>query len=101
METSTLLQICQVAGLLVVAVVFVVMIKSDVKVLKVQMDSMTENLKILNNSFSKLSDVLSATAVQAQRISRVEEDIRELRHGRGFVQAIQGEWNAKGQADLR
>lgn len=101
LDAQTTFQLLQCLAIIVLAVLFVVMIKADVKVLKVQMEGITDNLKILNNSFSKLSDVLSATAVQAQRISRVEEDIRELRHGRGFVQAIQGEWNVKGQTDLR
>ena len=82
----------------VIGTVFVVMIKSDVKVLKVQMNGLSDNLKILNNSFDKLSEVLSRSAVQEQRIGRIEEDMRELRHGKGFVMAeINGEYSREGK----
>lgn len=33
----------------------------------------------------KLGDVLTSIAVQGTRLDRVEGDIRELRHGRGYV----------------
>jgi hypothetical protein len=97
MELNSLFQLGQLAGMVVLATLFVVMIKADVKVLKVQMNGITDNLKILNNSFTKLSDVISQTAVQDNRISRLEEDIREMRHGRGFVQDVGGEYSARGK----
>lgn len=37
----------------------------------------------------KLGDVLTSIAVQGERINRIEDDIREIKHGRGFIQAIQ------------
>ena len=109
MDMSTLFQLGQIGGMLVLATLFIVMIKADVKVLKAQMDGLgkvikvqtdgiAENLKILNNSFSQLSEVLSRSAVQDSRLTRVEEDIRELRHGRGFVQReIDGEYTTRGK----
>ena len=42
----------------------------------------------LKKETKKLGDVLTAIAVQGTRIGRVEEDIRELKHGRGFVQVM-------------
>lgn len=99
MDTTTFFQLAEVGGMLVLATLFVVMIKSDVKVLKVQLDGITDNLRVLNSSFARLSDVLSATAVQDSKISRLEEDIRELRHGRGFVRedSVSGEYNRVGK----
>ncbi len=80
-----MLQIAQIVGYLAAGIVFVIMIKSDVRVLKVQMDGMNENLKILNNSFDKLGSILTEVAVQDTRISRIEDDVKELKHGKGFV----------------
>ncbi len=85
MEFSTILQIAQIVGYLAAGIVFIIMIKSDVRVLKVQMDGMNENLKILNNSFDKLGSILTEVAVQDTRISRIEDDVKELKHGKGFV----------------
>ena len=98
MEIASIFQIGQIVGMIILAALFVIMIKADVRVLRVQMDGISENLKILNNSFSKLSDVLTEAAVQNQRISRAEDDIRELRHGRGFVQeSVDGEYARGGK----
>jgi hypothetical protein len=98
MEINTLFQLGQLAGMIVLATLFIVMIKADVRVLKVQMDGIAENLKILNGSFSKLSDVLSQSAVADNRITRCEDDIREMRHGRGFVQGdVNGEYTMRGK----
>ena len=98
MELNSLFQLGQLVAMFVLATIFVVMIKADVKILKVQMDGIADNLKILNSAFTKLSDVLSQTAVQDNRISRVEEDVRELRRGRGFIQEeVVGEYTSRGK----
>lgn len=36
----------------------------------------------------QLGAVLTKLAVQSERLGRVESDIRELRHGRGFIRSI-------------
>jgi DNA polymerase II small subunit/DNA polymerase delta subunit B len=98
MELNSVFQIGQIIGMIVLATIFVVMIKSDVKVLKVQMGAISDNLKILNDSFSKLSDILSRSAVQDTRIARLEEDVREMRRGRGFIQQeVEGEYTTRGK----
>lgn len=60
-------------------------VKGDVGILKSDVRGIKDALGILNTSFEKLSDILSKVAVQDQRINRIEEDIRELRHGEGLV----------------
>lgn len=89
-----LIQIGQIIGPAIVATVFILMIKSDVKILGVRMDGIIQNLKVLNNSFDKLGDILTKVAVQDQRIAGIEEDLRELKHGRGFVD-VSGEYTSK------
>lgn len=91
-----LIQVSQIVGPAVVATVFIIMIKSDVKILGVRMDGIIQNLKVINNSFDKLSDVLTKVAVQDNRINGIEEDIRELKHGKGFI-GIDGEYTRKGK----
>jgi hypothetical protein len=75
----------QVAAYLIIAVIFVSAIRSDVKILRVQMEAIKDNLKILNDSMTKVGDCLTTIAVQNNRLSNLEEDIRELKHGKGFI----------------
>ncbi len=50
-------------------------------ILRIQSSEITE-LKI---ETKKLGDVLTQIAVQATRIERMEDDMRELRHGKGYT----------------
>lgn len=58
-------------------------IKSNVGLLKTEVGEMQVEIK-------KISDVLINQADQNRRIIHLEEDVRELRHGRGFVQGERG-----------
>lgn len=92
------LQVFQVIGPIVIAAGFIIMIKSDVRILGVRLDSMNDNLKILNNSFEKLGNILTQVAVQDTRINAMNEDIRELKHGRGFITSdLAGEYVGRGK----
>jgi hypothetical protein len=51
--------------------------------LKTEVGSMQTEIK-------KISEVLINQADQNRRIIHLEEDLRELRHGRGFVQGERG-----------
>lgn len=47
----------------------------------------------LKTDVRALNKVVVELAVTDRRLTSVEEDIRELRHGRGFIRgAIDGEW---------
>ena len=50
--------------------------------------SQSAEISELKTETKKLGDVLTAIAVQDARIGRMEEDIREIKHGRGFIQPI-------------
>lgn len=41
----------------------------------------------------KVSDVLIRMAVADTRLTGLEQDIREMKHGKGFVQDINGEYS--------
>jgi hypothetical protein len=58
-------------------------IKSNVGMLKTEVGSMQTEIK-------KISEVLINQADQNRRIIHLEEDLRELRHGHGFVQGERG-----------
>lgn len=75
----------QVVAYLIIAVIFVAAIRSDVKILRIQMDAIKENLKLLNDSMTKVGDCLRMIAVQDTRLTHIEDDIRDMKHGRGFV----------------
>ena len=47
----------------------------------------------LKADIKALNAVVVRMAVADQRISAIESDIRELRHGRGFIRSgVEGEW---------
>lgn len=57
------------------------------------LESQSEEITSLKLETRKIGDVLTAIAVQGTRIQRVEDDLRELKHGRGFVRnKIEGEY---------
>lgn len=96
MAMELALQIAQLVGPMVIALGFIFMIKSDVRILGVRLDSMNANLTVLNNSFDKLGSILTKVAVQDQRLMGLEEDIRELKHGKGFI-SVDGEYRNAGK----
>ena len=65
-------------------------VKSDVRVVKHDLHSLNDKVALMATAWSKLGDILTQVAVQDTRINRVEEDVRELRHGEGMVIPRQG-----------
>jgi len=53
--------------------------------MKARVDMMSVELSSLKSEIAKLSDILIKLAVQDQRILNVESDIKDLRHGVGFI----------------
>lgn len=53
--------------------------------MKTRVDFLSLELTALKSEISKLSDILTKLAVQDQRILNVETDVKDLRHGHGFV----------------
>lgn len=102
MEMTYLLQIGQVVGYAIIATVFVMVIRGRVDNVETKMEvklaAFEVQMMALHTSNLRLGDVLTQIAVQRSEITGVQESIRELRHGRGFVrEGINGEYDNKGK----
>lgn len=53
--------------------------------MKSRIDLMSIELVALKAAISKLSDILTKLAVQDQRLLNIESDIKDMRHGIGFI----------------
>lgn len=52
------------------------------------LDNQVMELKELKIDIEKVATVLATVAVQNSRLNRLEEDLRELRHGKGWVNPL-------------
>lgn len=62
-----------------------------------KMDMMSLRIKNLETTSTNTGTILQTVAVQSQRLTALEQDLRELRHGEGFVRgklnrSIDGEY---------
>lgn len=96
MELGAILQITQIVAYIIVGLVFVIMIKADIKIVKHDLNVMKVRQDSFSESVKQLTLILTSVAVQDNRINAVEEDIRELRHGKGFVN-VDGEYLGRGK----
>ena len=85
LETSTTLQIIQIAAYLLGVAFFVIMLRADIRILRHDMATLQVRQDALNEAFAGLTSVLTQVAVQDTRIKSIEDDIRELRHGKGYI----------------
>jgi K+/H+ antiporter YhaU regulatory subunit KhtT len=58
-------------------------LRNTVSNLKVDVVTMQDEIK-------KLADIITKMAVTDVRLTNLEQDIRELRHGRGFIRGTDG-----------
>jgi ribosomal silencing factor RsfS len=73
-------------GILFAAAGFYFITRADLKALNDSMIDVKRNLE-------KLQDVITTQAVATKRIERLEDDVRNLARGRGFIQEqINGEY---------
>ena len=60
------------------------------------LELLAQRVENLEKTSSNIGSILQQVAVQSQRLNSVEGDLRELRHGRGFVQnrtgSVEGEY---------
>lgn len=81
--TITVGNMVEIASIVIGGLYALATIKSNVGMLKTEVGEMQVEIK-------KISDVLINQADQNRRIIHLEEDVRELRHGKGFVQGPRG-----------
>lgn len=75
--------IIEIGSILIGGLYALATIKSNVGLLKTEVGEMQNEIK-------KITDILINQADQNRRIIHLEDDLRELRHGRGFVQGQRG-----------
>lgn len=49
-------------------------------------NNLTDDMSDMKTEIKKVAEVLVTMAVTTKRLDHAEEDIRELKHGRGFIQ---------------
>lgn len=81
--TITVGNMLEVASILGGGLLVLVRLNNTVVGLKVDVSGMQTEIK-------KLADVITRMAVTDVRLTNLENDIRELRHGRGFIQGSRG-----------
>lgn len=89
-DIGVALQILQIVVIVCGGIFALATLRNTVKNLAVDIIDMKVELK-------KLGDVLVTLAVTSKRLDNVEQDIRDLKHGRGFIQkrsedGVNGEW---------
>jgi archaellum biogenesis protein FlaJ (TadC family) len=102
MEMTYLLQIGQVVVYAIIATVFVMVIRGRVDnvetKMEIKMSALEAQMSALHAANLKFGDILTQIAVQRTEITGVQEAVRELRHGRGFIRDIlNGEYDNKGK----
>lgn len=61
--------------------------------LRLTVSKLAGDIADLKGDIKALNKIVVEMAVTTTRLDAVEQDIRELRHGRGFIrEAIEGEW---------
>lgn len=84
--TITIGNLIEIGSIVGGGVLVLITLKSDVNTLKAGAKALKEDLDGMQTEIKKIGDVLVTQADQNRRILHLEEDVRELRHGRGFVQ---------------
>lgn len=64
---------------------FVYAIRSDLNLLKNDIQNLRDGQKALTEAFTQLGKVLTQVAVQDVRINMIEKKVDELSHGKGLI----------------
>ncbi len=84
--TITVGNVIEIATIIAGGVITFVLLKATVVQLKAEVTELKIDVRALNK-------VVIEMAVTDRRLTAVEETLRELRHGRGFIRSdIEGEW---------
>jgi hypothetical protein len=76
--TITVGNLVEIASIIGGGLLVMITLRSDVANMKTEVEGIQQEVK-------KIGDVLITQADQNRRILHLEEDVRELRHGDGFV----------------
>lgn len=81
--TISIGNIIEIGSIISGGLLVLITLRGDVATMKVEVGEIQSEIK-------KIGDVLVNQADQNRRIIHLEEDLRDLRHGRGFIQGPRG-----------
>lgn len=82
-DPTLIIEIIKTAAIVGAGLIFLMKVNSSFTGLK-------NDVSLMQREIVKISDVLTKLAVTESRLTNIESDIRELRHGQGFVQGPRG-----------
>ena len=92
--TITIGNIIEIGSIIGGGLLVLMTLKNDVVSLKVGAQELRSEIGEMQIELKKIGQVLVTQADQNRRIMHLEDDVRELRHGRGFVrEAIDREYS--------
>ena len=88
--TITIGNIVEIGSIVFGGMAVLYTLKGDVKTLKRDFDAIQKEIKKLGDILVNLADIRGDIKSLTTRVTTTEQDIRELRHGHGFVKGPTG-----------
>jgi hypothetical protein len=85
--TITIGNLIEIASILGGGALVMLTMRSDIAVLKKEDEMIRTDVEGIQDELKQIGDVLIAQADQNRRILHLEEEMRDLRHGRAFIRA--------------
>ena len=85
--TISLGNLVQVASILGGGLAVLLTMRGDIKALKKDDQGLNDEIKVIQSEIKKITSILITQASQDQRILHLEEEMRDLRRGRGFIRS--------------
>jgi hypothetical protein len=95
--TITIGNLIEIASILGGGVLVLMALKGDVSSLKTGARELRHDFSEMQLEIKKIGDVLVTQADQNRRIMHLEEDVRDLRRGRGFIRTVPGQQGIDGE----
>lgn len=83
--TITIGNLIEIASILGGGVLVMLTMRSDIAVLQKEDEVIRTDIQGIQDEIKQIGDVLITQADQSRRILHLEEEMRDLRHGRGFI----------------
>jgi len=89
-QTITIGNIIEIVSIIVGGITVFVTLRNTVANIKTQVDGMQTEIKKLGEILIAQADIRAELRSVDRRVSATEQDIRDLRKGRGFIQGDRG-----------
>lgn len=83
--TISIGNLIEIASVLGGGVLVLLTMRADIAVLKKDDEAIRVDVKGIQDEIKQIGSVLITQADQSRRILHLEEEMRDLRHGRGFI----------------